>query len=94
MKKIKRICNNCKLYNPQANHCSVIIMHEGKKINIPVDPGDSCFFEQEYFDPITKTAENFNEIKEIRAWVEDPSGQKTDGDGVVKIEVPDELDGL
>jgi len=92
MKKIERICRNCKLYNPEANHCSVIIIHEGAKLNLPVDADDPCFFEQEYFDPTTKAMEDFNEIKEIKAWVENEAGEKTDGDGVVKVEIPDELE--
>ena len=92
MKKLQRVCKNCRLYNPAKNNCSVVIMHEGEKLHIPVDPDDPCFFEQQYFDPTTQAIENFNEIKEIRAWVEDPTGQKTDGDGVVKIEIPDELE--
>ncbi len=92
MKNVERICKNCRLYNPEANHCSVIIMHEGEKLHLPVDPEDLCFFEFQYFDPTTKAIENFNEIKEIKAWVEDASGQKTGGNGIVKIEVPDELD--
>jgi len=91
MKNIKRICGNCKLYDPSQNHCSVIIIHEGQKLNLPVDPEDDCFFEQEYFDPTTKAMESFNEIKEIKMWVEDETGAKTSGDGIVKIEMPDEL---
>jgi len=92
MKNIKRICGNCKLYDPSQNQCSVIVIHEGQKLNIPVDAEDDCFFEQEYFDPTTKAMENFNEIKEIKMWVEDEAGNKTSGNGVVKIEVPDEID--
>lgn len=90
-KQIKRICGNCRLYNPQKSICSVVILHEGQKINIPTDPEDSCFFEQDYFNPITKTKEDFNEIKEIKVWVEDEQGAKTTN-GTVKIEYPRELD--
>lgn len=90
VKKIERICKNCKLYDPREGHCTVVILHEGQKFNIPVDPGDPCFFEQEYFDPVTKTLEDFNEIKEIRMWVEDEKGQKTT-QGIVKVQYPDDL---
>ena len=91
VKKIEKICKNCKLFNAPERRCSVVILHEGQKINIPVDAQDPCFFEEPYFDPMTKTEENFNEIKEIRMWVEDQNGNKSDH-GVVKIEYPTEMD--
>ncbi len=79
------------LFNPSKSECRVIILHEGEKINIPVDPKDPCFFEEEYFNPITKETETFNDIKEIKMWVEDDFGNKADH-GKVKIEYPRELD--
>lgn len=85
-KKIKAICNNCRLYDPHAGICNVVILHEGKRVRIPVDGPDPCFFEQTYFDPITKTTETFNEVKEVKFWVEDEKGQKTNKNGTVKME--------
>lgn len=87
-KQIERICKNCKLFN--RGFCSVVILHEGERVKIPVDPKDSCFFEGEYFDPTTKAKENFAaDIQQVRFWVEDKDGEKTDGDGTVKIEFPE-----
>lgn len=77
----KRICGNCKLFCREKEICGVNIIHEGEYLNIPVSPGDSCFFEQEYFDPITKTKEDFNEIKQLRMYEEK---------GKVKFEYPKE----
>lgn len=89
-KQIERICNNCKLYNPREGHCSVVILHEGQRVHLPVDPGDSCFYEGEYFDPTTKAMENFaDELKEVKFWVENEDGQRTAGDGIVKMEYPE-----
>lgn len=96
--QIERICNNCRLFNPKESNCSVTILMEGRRYNIPVDPEDPCFFEQEYFDPQTKKMENFaEELKEVKFWLEDESGKKVDKkkwwqfwrkDPVVKMEYP------
>lgn len=89
-KQIERICQNCKLYNPQREHCSVVVMHEGQRFNLPVDPQDTCFYEDNYFDPTTKAMEDFaGEIQEVKFWVEDENGQRTNQNGTVKIEYPD-----
>lgn len=90
-KKIKQICGNCKLYNPQKGHCSIIILHKGQKLNLPVLAEDKCFYQEEgYFDPASETAENLvDDIKEVKLWVEDENGQKTDKNGTVKIEYPE-----
>jgi hypothetical protein len=87
-KHIDRICRNCKLFDPKRLECSVVILHEGQRLRLPVDATDVCFFEQEYFDPTTEAMENFNEIQEVKFWVEDEKGEKTDGNGVVKMEFP------
>jgi hypothetical protein len=88
--EVERICGNCRLFNPQTLECSVVILHEGERHRIPVDPTDSCFFEDEYFDPTSKAMENFvDDIKEAKFWVENEKGEKTDGNGTVKIEYPD-----
>ena len=89
---IERICNNCKLYNPQENHCSVVVLHEGERLHLPVEPSGTCFYEEDYFDPNTKAMENFtDDLKEIKFWVENEKGEKVDGDGIVKVECPTEL---
>lgn len=89
-KNIEKICGNCRLFNEAAGECSIVVLHEGERLKIPVDPEDSCFFEGEYFDPSTKAIENFSEdIKEVKFWVENEQGEKTNGDGVVKMEYPE-----
>lgn len=89
-KHIDRICNNCKLYNPQKNHCSVVILYEGERTHIPVDPQDACFYESGYFDATTKAVEDFAvDIQEVKFWVETEDGRKTDKDGIVKMEYPE-----
>lgn len=86
-KSIERICKNCKLYDVKNEHCAIVILHEGERLHLPVDPEDACFFEAEYFDPTTKARVDFaDDIKEVKIWVEDEKGEKTDKDGVVKIE--------
>jgi len=90
-KPVEPICGNCRLFNPKDKRCSVVILHEGEKINIPVDPEDSCFFEEQYFDPITGKVEDFNDIKEVKIWTEDDKGRRSNK-GTVKVEVPEELE--
>lgn len=87
--KIKRICKNCKLYNPEKSICSVIILYDGQKINLPVDPEDPCFFEEKYFNPITGNTEDYNDIQEVRLWVEDPETGIKGKQGIVKIQYPE-----
>jgi hypothetical protein len=96
MKKnqIKKICKNCKLFNPEKSICSVVIINEGERIKIPVSPEDDCFFEGEYFDATTQAKESFSEeIKQVRFWVENELGEKTNGNGIVKIEYPEDFFG-
>ena len=89
-RSIDRICKNCKLYDQRQNHCSVVILHQGQRVHLPVDPQDACFYEGEYFDPTTKAMENFAEdLKEVKFWVETEDGEKTGGDGIVKMEYPE-----
>ena len=63
-KCIERICVNCRLFDSGLKHCSVVVLHESQKVHIPVDPTDTCFFEQEYFDPTTQAIEDFNGRKQ------------------------------
>ena len=89
-KHIDRICNNCKLYNPKEEHCSVVILYEGERRHLPVDPQDACFYEGGYFDATTKAVEDFAaDIQEVKFWVENEDGRKTDQDGIVKMEYPE-----
>lgn len=60
----------------------------GQKIkDMPVDPDDPCFYEQKFIDPVTGQESDFNEIKQIRAYIEDVNGKN-----VVKIEIPEDLE--
>lgn len=77
-KDIKKICNNCLLYNRDSSTCKVAVLIEGKEYHMPVNLGDSCHIEELGI-----------EIKQVRWWVEDGSGEKTSGDGIVKIEYPE-----
>lgn len=82
-------CKNCGLYDASSGLCGVIILHEGKRIQIPVDADDKCFFENEF---ISKDDEAFKpEIKQVRMWVENEKGERIDGNGIVKLEAPEEF---
>lgn len=89
-KHIDRICNNCKLYDPGTSTCSVVVLHEGNRYRLPVLPKDPCFFEKGVFDPKDEKFDDFaGDIKQVRFWVENEKGQKTDKDGTVKMEYPE-----
>lgn len=80
-KRVERICGNCKLYNAQRGVCSIVVLFNGERHHVPVDPDDSCFYEE---------GQGFIEdVKEVKFWVENEKGEKTDGNGVVKIEYPE-----
>lgn len=79
---LKKICNNCLLYNRTNSKCKVAVLIEGKEYHLPVDPGDKCHLEELDI-----------EIKQVRWWVEDENGNPTDGDGKVKIEYPNDFFG-
>ncbi len=78
-KEVERICKNCLLFDPKNNLCSVVLLFEGRKVKLPVDPEDPCFFEQEFYNEDTKEKETF-QIQQIRMWQENDR---------VKIEYPD-----
>ena len=94
-------CKNCRLYNPNKGECGVIILYEGERHNLPVYPDDHCFFENKFIAkrPLFnkesgelkgyKTEIFKTSIQEVKFWVEDEDGQKTKGDGNVKIEYPE-----
>lgn len=84
-KPLERICKNCLLFNKAKSECRVVIIYEGEKVHLPVEPQDACFFEDKF-----QGNEDFaGDIKEIKMWVEDPeTGKPVAGNGVVKIETP------
>jgi hypothetical protein len=85
-KKIEHICNNCKLYDPQKSLCKIVVLHEGERTNVPVSPHDPCFYESvDGWEGESFVAD----VKEVKFWVENKEGQKTDGDGIVKMEYPE-----
>lgn len=89
-KSIEPICRNCLLYDAKQGVCRVVVLYAGERIHVPVEPDDRCFFEEEYFNPVTNQVEKYSDdIKHVRFWVEDENGQPTDGDGIVKIEYPE-----
>ncbi len=91
-KPIERICKNCKLFNPVTSECAVVVVHEGRRLKLPVIAEEPCFFEGTYFDPTTKEDEDFaGDINELKFWVEDEDGNKTNKNGKVKMEIPEHL---
>lgn len=78
---MERICKNCQLFCSSRGICGVTIIHEGVHTNIPVSAEDPCFFEEEYFNPVTRQKEDFNDIQQLRMYEEK---------GQVKIEYPNE----
>lgn len=94
-KHIQRICKNCQLYNPAKSECAIVVLHEGQRLHLPVLAKDPCFFEGEFFDPTTKAIEDFaSEIQQVRFWTENEKGEKTDGNGIVKMEYPEGFLGI
>jgi hypothetical protein len=76
---LEPICKNCRLYDPRSETCKVTILLDGRRYNLPVSPEDHCHMDELGI-----------EVKEVRFWVEDPlTGEKTGGDGVVKIQYPE-----
>lgn len=89
-RQIERICKNCKLFDPKKSECAIVVLHEGRRHRLPVLAQDPCFFEEAYFDPKADFPEDFVEdIKEVKFWVENEKGEKTKGNGVVKMEYPE-----
>jgi hypothetical protein len=95
-KKIEPKCKNCRLFDSSCNLCKVVILHEGEKTHLPVESEDNCFFESKFMavNPTDGKHEVFRpEVQQIKFWVEDVNGQKTNQNGTVKIEYPKELSG-
>lgn len=82
-KPIEPICRNCRLYDGRTGTCKVTVLHEGRRYNLPVFPEDRCHMDELGI-----------EVKEVRFWVEDPvTGEKTNKDGIVKVQYPEEFFG-
>ena len=72
---------------------------------MPVYPEDKCFFENKFVAKRPVFAKSSGDLKgykteifkpevqEVKFWVEDEEGNKTKGDGTVKIEYPDKFFG-
>lgn len=92
-KEIEKICKNCLIYDYTKKICKIVILHEGEKINLPMDPNDKCFFIEEIIikDKDGKPIDRFlPEVEQIKIWVENENKKSTDG--IVKIEYPKTLD--
>lgn len=91
-KKCEPKCGNCRLFDETNRRCGVIILNAGEKINLPVDVEDDCFFEQQFIaiDKDGKEDEFRPAVQQVKLWTENPqTGEKTDGDGIVKIQYPE-----
>jgi len=76
-------CGNCFLFDKTNETCNVAILMDGEKYHMPVNPEDKCHMDELGIP-----------VNQVRWWVEDPStGEKTDKNGVVKIEYPDDFFG-
>lgn len=86
------VCGKCRLFNPSTKRCGVAILHEGVQHHLPVDADDECFFENS-FVALHEDGELEHwkaEVQQVKWWVENPeTGEKTDGDGQVRIEYPE-----
>jgi hypothetical protein len=79
MKNIEKTCGNCKLFNKNTEMCTVSILLDGEKHNMPVNPNDNCHMEELGI-----------EVNQVRWWVEDPiTGEPTNKNGIVKMEYPE-----
>lgn len=59
----ERICKNCKLYNADTGACRVNVIYEGSYYELPVLPGDKCFWEEEDIA-----------VNQMRAWSDGKNG--------------------
>lgn len=44
--KVKKICNNCLLFNKKESVCLVNVLINGEKYELPVNPNDECHWER------------------------------------------------
>lgn len=79
MNKSEPVCGNCLLFRRDKKECGVAVLIEGEVLHMPVSEGDRCHMDELGI-----------EVNQVRWWVEDKStGEKTDKDGIVKIEYPE-----
>lgn len=64
-KKIKQICKNCKLFDPEEKICKVTIIQDGEYWELPTKPEDECHWIK------NGVIEN---IQQIRAWSDGEKG--------------------
>lgn len=82
-KTIEPKCKNCLLYNREKGICKVAILVNGEQVHLPVFPEDNCHMDELGIP-----------VQQVRWWVENPkTGEATDGDGIVKIEYPEDFFG-
>ena len=81
-KKIEPICKNCLLYNSEKKECKVAILDSGKEYHMPVELNDRCHMDELGI-----------EVQQVRWWTEDKNGKPVNGNGVVKIEYPENFFG-
>ncbi len=81
-KAIKKICKNCRLYNPEEGVCGVTVMHEGEYLELKVRPNDRCWWEKMEQELATMDGEDTEiPIQQVRIQY-DLDNQK------VKVEAP------
>lgn len=87
-KKKEPYCKNCLLYNGVDGLCSVVVLYNGERMNLPVSAEDKCFFEEEFIAIDGDKVDKFKpEVQQVKWWCEDDSGKKSKK-GKVKIEYP------
>jgi len=90
-KKIEPICKNCLAYDKYRGQCKVVIMHDGERFNLPMEPEDRCFFlEETSYTNESGGEEKFTvDVEQVAFWCEDPTTGERADKGIVKIEYPE-----
>ncbi len=84
-KRLPLICKNCKLWNKDEKVCSVVIIHDGEKMELETKAEDRCKWEEMGVD-----------VHRLRAWSDGKNGylEYTDknimGEGGLEWELPKE----
>jgi hypothetical protein len=73
----KKKCKNCFCLDKKENICKVNILHNGKSVNMPVNPNDKCHY-----------IELGVSVEQVRFWEEEVKGEK-----IVKMEYPENFFG-
>jgi hypothetical protein len=69
-------CKNCKLYDKKEGVCTVTVVRDGEKFELPTRPNDECFWEK-----------NGVEIQEIKVWSDGKNGYVKTTDPNLDIKV-------